>query len=76
MSDSSDKWQIAFWVIAYLVIGSFSWTTFCAYRNQNHIESLSDRFMALKEVSNDCLHKIDLRLSRIESKLNIEVKNP
>jgi len=72
MSENGGKWQVGFWVITALVIGSFSWTTFCAFNNQRRIEILADRYIGLREISNDCLHKIDLRLSRIEQKLDIK----
>ena len=65
------KWQIGFWVITCLVIGSFGWTTFCSWNNQQKIEKLFDRQWELKDVANDALHKIDLRLTRIEYKLLI-----
>ena len=32
---------------------------------------LEEKFYVLKDISNDCLHKIDLRLSRIEHKLGV-----
>ena len=70
MADS--KWQIGFWVITVLVIGSFTWTTTCYLSNRSDIQKGSDRYYALKEVSNDVLHKIDSRLNRIEDKLGIE----
>lgn len=72
MSDSNGKWQIGFWVIAVLVVGAFTWTTTCYMNNRYGIEKLEDRFIALKEVSNDCLHQIDKRLSRIEERLAIQ----
>jgi hypothetical protein len=34
-------------------------------------QKLEEKFLCLKETSNECLHKIDLRLSRIENKLGI-----
>jgi len=68
---NDSKWQIGFWVISALVIGSFTWTTFCAFNNQRRIEDLTTKHYDLKEVANDCLHKIDLRLSRIENKLGV-----
>lgn len=71
MAESNGKWQIGFWVITALVIGSFGWTTFNAFNNQRKIENLENRHYELKEVANDCLHKIDLRLSRIEHKLGV-----
>ena len=73
MGDS--MWQIGFWVITVLVVGSFSWSTFCAFKNESRIEKLNEKFMNLKEVSNDCLHKIDLRLSKIEIKLGCDADN-
>jgi hypothetical protein len=71
MSESNGKWQIGFWVLTVLVVGSFSWTSLCAYNNQRKIESLFNMHWELKEVANDALHRIDLRLSRIEDKLYI-----
>lgn len=69
---NDNKWQIGFWIITVLVVGSFSWTTFCAFDNQRKIEDLMAKHYELKDVANDGLHKIDLRLSRIEDKLGIE----
>ena len=72
MSEGNGKWQVGFWVITVLVVGSFAWTSFSAWNNQQKIEKNTERYIILKEVANDCLHKIDLRLSRIEDKLGIK----
>ena len=72
MVESNGKWQVGFWVITALVMGSFSWTTFNAFNNQSKISVLETKHYELKEVANDCLHKIDLRLSRIEDKLGVK----
>lgn len=72
MADGNGKWQIGFWVIAVLVVGSFTWTTQCYLCNQGRIETTLVRLADLKDVANDSLHKIDLRLLRIESKLAID----
>lgn len=82
-SNGSEKWQIGFWVITVLVVGSFTWTTACYLTNQCRIEKnaderakqvaiLLDKYESLKQTANDCLHKIDLRLARIEDKLGIK----
>lgn len=71
MGDGNGKWQLAFFIITVLVIGSFTWSTLCYLNNQRRIEGNTERYFLLKEVANDCLHKIDLRLSRIEDKLGI-----
>lgn len=70
--NDESRWQVGFWVLTVLVAGSFAWTTFCAFNNQRRIESLFDRQWELKEVANDMMHKIDLRLSKIEIKLDIK----
>lgn len=69
--NGNDKWQIGFWVLTVLVVSSFTWATACAWMNQTKIENNRIRYDNLKEVANDALHKIDLRLSRIEDKLDI-----
>lgn len=38
-------------------------------------QRIEARFNDLRETANDCLHKIDKRLSRIEDRLGIEVKD-
>lgn len=68
------KWQIGFWVITVLVIGSFTWTTICYLQNQGRIERTMEKVIVLKDIANECLHKIDRRLDRIEAKLGVETK--
>ena len=65
------KWQLGFFIITILVIGAFTWSTWCFFINQGRIEVNAERYFNLRQVSNDCLHEIDLRLSRIEDKLNV-----
>ena len=72
MSESNGKWQVGFWVITILVIGSFTWTTTCFLTNQGKIENNIVKLEVLKDIANDTMHKIDRRLSRIEFKLGIE----
>lgn len=72
MSESNGKWQVAFWVITFLVVGSFAWTTSCYLTNQYRIESNMNRLEILRDLANDTMHRIDKRLSRIEFKLGIE----
>ena len=67
--NGSAKWQIAFWLLTVLTIASFSWTTFCAWDNRCQIQRNMERYITLKDVANDALHSIDLRLSRIEDKI-------
>jgi len=72
MSESNGKYQIAFWAMSVLIIGAFSWSTWCFFLNQGSIMRNTERYYALKEIANDTLHAIDLRLSRIENKLDIK----
>ena len=71
MVNGNGKWQVGFWVMTVLVIGSFTWTSISAMFIFKKVECNTDRYFSLKETANDCLHKIDLRLSRIEDKLKI-----
>lgn len=59
------KWQIAFWLTTVLLVGSFTWTTMCAYSADIKIEKLHDKYI-------DTMHSIDLRLSRIEYRLGVD----
>ena len=72
MNNGNGKWQVGFWVITFLVVGAFTWSTICYLNNERRIFQNTERLYNLKEVANDCLHKIDLRLSRIEDKLDIK----
>jgi hypothetical protein len=76
------KWQVGFWIITALTIGLYGWTTVCHLYNRSKIEQdyqlnrqdfkdVNKQVENLSKVANDCLHKIDLRLSRIEYKLKI-----
>ena len=69
--NGNGKWQIGFWVVTILVVSSFSWTTICYLNNQRRIENNTERYINLRQISNDTLHSIDIRLSRIENKLDI-----
>ena len=66
------RWQIGFWVMTVLVVSSFSWSTVCYLNNQRRIEINTNKLYGLQRVSNDALHQIDLRLSRIEFSLGID----
>lgn len=74
MANENGKWSIAFWIMTVLVIGSFTWTSISAMYLLKKTESNTERYFTLKEVANDCLHAIDLRLSRIEDKLRLAIE--
>jgi len=63
--EGDGKWQIAFWVIAVLVVGSFSWTTLCAFNVDVKITKIKDEYIL-------ALHNIDKRLSRIEYSVGVK----
>lgn len=63
---------IIFEVIIISILGFMTNQAFVAYRELCESDKcLLEKYDDLRQVSNDCMHKIDLRLSRIESKLNI-----
>ena len=64
MADNG-KWQIAFFLLTAFTVASFTWTTWCYFRNDNKIENLT-------QVANHSLSSIDKRLSRIEWKMGVE----
>jgi len=67
MGSGNGKWAIAFWVLTVLTVGSFTWTTWCYFRNDDKIDCLT-------QVANHSLTSIDKRLYRIEIACGIEPK--
>jgi hypothetical protein len=66
---SDGKWSVAFWLMTGLTIFSFAWTTFCYFNNGDKIIDLSKVANHSLTSINDSIAKIDIRLSRIEWKL-------
>jgi len=77
MANSNGKaaYAIAFIIFEVIIVGLVGFManqTFIAYRELTCEDKLIwQKFNNLKQVSNDCLHEIDKRLSRIEDKLGI-----
>ena len=63
------KWSVAFWIMSALAVASFGWTTFCYFNNGDKIMDLSKVANHSLTSINDSIAKIDIRLSRIEWKL-------
>lgn len=65
------KWSVAFWLMTGLTIFSFAWTTFCYFNNSDKIRDLA--LVANHNLTgiNASMSNIDLRLSKIEWKLDI-----
>jgi hypothetical protein len=59
------KWQVAFFLLTVFTVASFSWSTWCFFRNDSKIENLA-------QVANHSLTNIDKRLCKIEWKLGVE----
>ena len=70
MADNGNgKWSIAFWVVTVMTVASFGWTTFCFFHNQNKINDLAQTANhSLTSISAN-MNDINIRLSRIEWKL-------
>jgi hypothetical protein len=63
------KWSIAFWVVTVMTVASFGWTTFCFFNNGDKIMDLSRTANHSLTAISESMTKIDIRLSRIEWKL-------
>ena len=72
MHDSNGKWSIAFWIMTVLGIASFGWTTFCYFNNGDKINDLAKTANHSLTSINESITNIDLRLSKIEWKLDIK----
>jgi hypothetical protein len=67
--NGNGSFKIAFWVMSVLGIASFSWTTFCYFNNGDKINDLARVANHSLTSINQSMTNIDLRLSKIEWKL-------
>lgn len=66
----SREWTIAFWIMSVLAVASFGWTTFCYFNNGDKINDLAITANHSLSAISESMSKIDLRLSRIEWKID------
>jgi len=72
MSNNEKSWTIAFWVMSVLAVASFGWTTFCYFNNGDKINDLAQTANHSLTSISQSMSAIDLRLSKIEWKLEIK----
>ena len=72
MSTNDKSWTVGFWVMSVLGIASFGWTTFCYFNNGDKINDLAQTANHSLTSINNSMANIDLRLSKIEWKLEIK----
>ena len=71
-SNGNGRYSIAFWVVSVLTTASFAWTTFCYFNNGDKINDLAQTANHSLTSINNSMANIDLRLSKIEWKLEIK----
>jgi hypothetical protein len=69
MTSNGNGFKIAFWVMSVIGVASFGWTTFCYFNNGDKIMDLSRTANHSLTAISESMTKIDIRLSRIEWKL-------
>ncbi len=69
MTQDNGRWTIAFWIMSVLAVASFGWTTFCYFNNGDKINDLAQVANHSLTSINQSMANIDLRLSKIEWKL-------
>lgn len=79
MGENNNSYKVAFWLMTVVCgVWLVSLTT-CVISTYNRLEDKNIVVLArindLHQVSNDCLHKIDLRLSRIEYKMGVDTED-
>ena len=72
-TNGNGKWSIAFWVVTVLTVASFGWTTFCFFHNTNKINDLAVVANHSLTSISTAINNIDLRLSKIEWKLETKI---
>lgn len=85
---NGNGYKVAFWVMATIATVGIVMLTNAIVSNDKtreigdrlivdaailRDETLSDKFSILQTQANDCIHRIDLRLSRIETKMGIDI---
>lgn len=72
---TNGKWQLAFWVIAIIagtwLVALTQGVVNNYYRGEDKRAAILEKIERLTTIANDTLHVIDLRLTRIEERLDI-----
>jgi hypothetical protein len=81
MSETNGRWSVAFWVLTFITatmaVGSFTWTSWCFFKNGDRIESLTQVANHNSTTIMNTLMSVDKRLYRLELNHGIDngIKN-